>query len=178
MNAKYETHEHDVLIIGAGGAGLRAAIEALAQGASVGVICKSLLGKAHTVMAEGGIAAAMGNVDKADDWRTHFRDTMRGGKFLSNWRMAQLHAQEAPERVRELEQWGALFDRTEDGQIKQCAPLFEFPHTFRRFLCMELRHPPVVQKFPAAHGVAKMRAPIVGLVDIAHGRSDSTLRHN
>ena len=114
MTSKYETHEHDVLIIGAGGAGLRAAIERLAQGASVGVVCKSLLGKAHTVMAEGGIAAAMANVDKADDWRTHFRDTMRGGKLLNNWRMAQLHAQEAPDRVRELEQWGALFDRTEE----------------------------------------------------------------
>ena len=104
VNSKYEVHEHDVLIIGAGGAGLRAAIEALAQGVRVGVVCKSLLGKAHTVMAEGGIAAAMANVDQADDWRTHFRDTMRGGKFLNNWRMAQLHAQEAPERVRELEQ--------------------------------------------------------------------------
>jgi len=127
----YETHEHDVLIIGAGGAGLRAAIEALAQGARVGLVCKSLLGKAHTVMAEGGIAAAMGNVDKADDWRTHFRDTMRGGKFLNNWRMAQLHAQEAPERVRELEQWGALFDRTDDGQILQRA---FGGHTFKR-LC-------------------------------------------
>src|SRR6266568_294177 len=128
---KYETHEHDVLIIGAGGAGLRAAIEALAQGATVGVVCKSLLGKAHTVMAEGGIAAAMANVDKGDDWRTHFRDTMRGGKFLSNWRMAQLHAQEAPERVRELEQWGALFDRTSDGYILQRA---FGGHTFKR-LC-------------------------------------------
>src|ERR1700747_1861943 len=127
----YETHEHDVLIIGAGGAGLRAAIEALAQGARVGLVCKSLLGKAHTVMAEGGIAAAMGNVDKADDWRTHFRDTMRGGKFLNNWRMAQLHAQEAPERVRELEQWGALFDRTESGEILQRA---FGGHTFKR-LC-------------------------------------------
>ena len=131
MTPPYETHEHDVLIIGAGGAGLRAAIEALAQGARVGLVCKSLLGKAHTVMAEGGIAAAMGNVDKADDWRTHFRDTMRGGKFLNNWRMAQLHAQEAPERVRELEQWGALFDRTDDGQILQRA---FGGHTFKR-LC-------------------------------------------
>src|SRR3989442_15574798 len=116
---KYETHEHDVLIIGAGGAGLRAAIEALGQGASVGVVCKSLLGKAHTVMAEGGIAAAMANVDRADDWRTHFRDTMRGGQLLNHWRMAQLHAQEAPDRVRELEQWGAVFDRTKDGRILQ-----------------------------------------------------------
>src|SRR6201982_1082188 len=127
----YETHEHDVLIIGAGGAGLRAALGALAQGATVAVVCKSLLGKAHTVVAEGGIAAAMGNVDKGDDWRTHFRDTMRGGKFLNNWRMAQLHAQEAPERVRELEQWGALFDRTDDGQILQRA---FGGHTFKR-LC-------------------------------------------
>ncbi|MGA3293034.1 MAG: FAD-dependent oxidoreductase [Candidatus Acidiferrales bacterium] len=131
MTSKYETHEHDVLIIGAGGAGLRAAIEALAQGARVGVVCKSLLGKAHTVMAEGGLAAAMANVDKGDDWRTHFRDTMRGGKFLNNWRMAQLHAQEAPDRVRELEQWGALFDRTADGEILQRA---FGGHTFKR-LC-------------------------------------------
>jgi succinate dehydrogenase / fumarate reductase flavoprotein subunit len=131
VTTKFETHEHDVLIIGAGGAGLRAAIEALAQGASVGVVCKSLLGKAHTVMAEGGIAAAMANVDHADDWRTHFRDTMRGGKFLNNWRMAQLHAQEAPDRIRELEQWGALFDRTSDGQILQRA---FGGHTYKR-LC-------------------------------------------
>jgi succinate dehydrogenase / fumarate reductase flavoprotein subunit len=131
VNLKYEVHEHDVLIIGAGGAGLRAAIEALAQGVRVGVVCKSLLGKAHTVMAEGGIAAAMANVDTSDDWRTHFRDTMRGGKFLNNWRMAQLHAQEAPERVRELEQWGALFDRTENGDILQRA---FGGHTYKR-LC-------------------------------------------
>jgi succinate dehydrogenase / fumarate reductase flavoprotein subunit len=131
VTTQYETHDHDVLIIGAGGAGLRAALEALAQGAKVGVVCKSLLGKAHTVMAEGGIAAAMANVDSADDWRTHFRDTMRGGKLLNNWRMAQIHAQEAPERVRELEQWGALFDRTEDGEILQRA---FGGHTFRR-LC-------------------------------------------
>ena len=131
MNEKFETHEHDVLIIGAGGAGLRAAIEALGQGASVGVVCKSLLGKAHTVMAEGGIAAAMANVDAADDWRTHFRDTIRGGKFLNNWRMAQIHAQESPERVRELEQWGALFDRTSSGDILQRA---FGGHTFKR-LC-------------------------------------------
>jgi succinate dehydrogenase / fumarate reductase, flavoprotein subunit len=131
VTTEYETHDHDVLIIGAGGAGLRAALAALAQGAKVGVVCKSLLGKAHTVMAEGGIAAAMGNVDTADDWRTHFRDTMRGGKLLNNWRMAQIHAQEAPDRVRELEQWGALFDRTQDGQILQRA---FGGHTFRR-LC-------------------------------------------
>jgi succinate dehydrogenase / fumarate reductase flavoprotein subunit len=131
VTTKYQTHEHDVLIIGAGGAGLRAAIEALAHGAKVGLICKSLLGKAHTVMAEGGIAAAMGNVDSSDDWRTHFRDTMRGGKFMNHWRMAQLHAQEAPDRIKELEQWGALFDRTEDGKILQRA---FGGHTFRR-LC-------------------------------------------
>jgi len=131
VTANYETREHDVLIIGAGGAGLRAAIEALALGASVGVVCKSLLGKAHTVMAEGGIAAAMANVDSADNWKTHFRDTMRGGKFLNNWRMAQLHAQESPDRVRELEQWGALFDRTENGDILQRA---FGGHTFKR-LC-------------------------------------------
>ena len=131
MTTSYETREHDVLIIGAGGAGLRAALEALAQGASVGVVCKSLLGKAHTVMAEGGIAAAMANVDAADNWKAHFRDTMRGGKLLNNWRMAQLHAQEAPDRVRELEQWGALFDRTDDGNILQRA---FGGHTFKR-LC-------------------------------------------
>ena len=128
---KYETHEHDVLIIGAGGAGLRATIEALGQGARVGVVCKSLLGKAHTVMAEGGVAAAMANVDSADGWQPHFRDTMRGGKFMNNWRMAQLHAQEAPDRVRELEQWGALFDRTPDGNILQRA---FGGHTYKR-LC-------------------------------------------
>jgi succinate dehydrogenase / fumarate reductase flavoprotein subunit len=131
VTTSYETREHDVLIIGAGGAGLRAAIEALAKGASVGVVCKSLLGKAHTVMAEGGIAAAMANVDAADGWKPHFRDTMRGGKFLNNWRMAQLHAQEAPDRVRELEQWGALFDRTDSGAILQRA---FGGHTYKR-LC-------------------------------------------
>jgi len=116
---EYETHEHDVIVIGAGGAGLRAAIEAAAQGVSVGLICKSLLGKAHTVMAEGGIAAAMGNVWPEDNWQVHFRDTMRGGKMVNNWRMAQLHAQEAPDRVLELERWGALFDRTKEGLILQ-----------------------------------------------------------
>ncbi|HEX4947110.1 MAG TPA: succinate dehydrogenase flavoprotein subunit [Blastocatellia bacterium] len=129
--SKYETHEHDVLIIGAGGAGLRATIAALAEGLSVGVVCKSLLGKAHTVMAEGGIAAAMANVDPADGWKPHFRDTMRGGKFLNNWRMAQLHAQEAPDRIRELEQWGALFDRTPDGKILQRA---FGGHTYKRLV--------------------------------------------
>ncbi|MBP6819924.1 MAG: FAD-binding protein [Acidobacteria bacterium] len=128
-NEKYETHEHDVLIIGAGGAGLRASIEALNHGASVGVVCKSLLGKAHTVMAEGGVAAAMANVDAADGWKPHFRDTMRGGKFMNNWRMAQLHAQEAPDRVLELEKWGALFDRTPDGKILQRA---FGGHTYKR----------------------------------------------
>ena len=111
--------EHDVLVIGAGGAGLRAAIEAAAQGVSVGLVCKSLLGKAHTVMAEGGMAAAMGNVDDRDNWRVHFADTMRGGQYLNNWRMAELHAKEAPDRVKELEAWGALFDRTPDGRILQ-----------------------------------------------------------
>src|SRR5687767_5338916 len=109
----------DVLVIGAGGAGLRAAIEASAQGVKVAVITKSLLGKAHTVMAEGGMAAAMGNVDDRDNWRVHFADTMRGGQYLNNWRMAELHAKEAPARVRELEAWGALFDRTPDGRILQ-----------------------------------------------------------
>jgi len=115
----YETHEYDVIVIGAGGSGLRAAIEASAHGAKTAIICKSLLGKAHTVMAEGGIAAAMGNVWPEDNWRVHFRDTMRGGKMLNNWRMAQLHAMESPERVLELEDWGALFDRTKDGLILQ-----------------------------------------------------------
>src|ERR671912_2023377 len=117
--ADYESHTFDVVVIGAGGAGLRAAIEASAQGARTALVCKSLLGKAHTVMAEGGIAAALGNVYPEDNWRVHFRDTMRGGKLLNNWRMAQIHAQEAPERVLELEEWGALFDRTKDGRILQ-----------------------------------------------------------
>jgi succinate dehydrogenase / fumarate reductase flavoprotein subunit len=117
--AEYETHEFDVIVVGAGGAGLRAAIEASAQGARTALVCKSLLGKAHTVMAEGGIAAALGNVYPEDDSKVHFRDTMRGGKFLNNWAMAQIHAQEAPDRVLELEEWGALFDRTADGRILQ-----------------------------------------------------------
>ncbi|PYI79072.1 MAG: fumarate reductase/succinate dehydrogenase flavoprotein subunit [Verrucomicrobia bacterium] len=117
--AEYETFEHDVLVIGAGGAGLRAAIEASAAGVSVGLVCKSLLGKAHTVMAEGGIAAALANVDDRDSWRVHFADTMRGGQYVNNWRMAELHAKEAPDRVRELEAWGAVFDRTKDGRILQ-----------------------------------------------------------
>src|SRR6266446_1856908 len=115
----YETFEHDVLIIGSGGAGLRAAIEAAASGVSVGLVCKSLLGKAHTVMAEGGVAAALANVDERDSWRVHFADTMRGGQYVNNWRMAELHAKEAPDRVKELEAWGALFDRTTDGRILQ-----------------------------------------------------------
>ena len=115
----YQTHEYDVLVIGAGGAGLRAAIEASQAGVRVGVITKSLLGKAHTVMAEGGIAAAMANVDERDNWQVHFADTLRGGQYLNSWRMAELHAKEAPDRVRELEAWGALFDRTEDGRILQ-----------------------------------------------------------
>src|SRR6187431_2883681 len=116
---QHETHSHDVLVVGAGGAGLRAAIEAANAGARVGLVCKSLLGKAHTVMAEGGAAAAMANVDDRDSWRVHFADTMRGGQYLNNWRMAELHAKEAPDRIRELEAWGALFDRTEDGRILQ-----------------------------------------------------------
>ena len=115
----YEHHDYDVLIIGAGGAGLRAAIEAKQQGLSVALVTKSLLGKAHTVMAEGGMAAALGNVYEEDNWKVHFRDTMRGGKYLNNYRMAELHAKEAPDRVLELEQWGALFDRTKDGKILQ-----------------------------------------------------------
>ena len=114
-----ERHTYDVVVVGAGGAGLRAAIAAHEAGANTAIVCKSLLGKAHTVMAEGGIAAAMGNRWPEDNWEVHFRDTMRGGKMLNNWRMAQLHAQEAPERVMELEDWGALFDRTEDGLISQ-----------------------------------------------------------
>jgi len=114
-----ETHEYDVLVIGAGGAGLRAAIEASAAGVKVGLICKSLLGKAHTVMAEGGVAAALANVDDRDSWKVHFADTMRGGQYVNNWRMAELHAKESPDRVRELEAWGAVFDRTADGRILQ-----------------------------------------------------------
>ncbi len=117
--AEYESHTYDVIVIGAGGAGLRAAIEAKDRGLRTALVCKSLLGKAHTVMAEGGVAAAMGNVYPEDNWKVHFRDTMRGGKMLNNWRMAQLHAQEAPDRVHELEAWGALFDRTTDGRITQ-----------------------------------------------------------
>src|SRR4026209_2965711 len=115
----FQTVEHDVLVIGAGGAGLLAAIEASAAGVAVGLICKSLLGKAHAVMAEGGIAAALANVDNRDNWKVHFADTMRGGQYVNNWRMAELHAQEAPDRVRELEAWGAVFDRTKDGRILQ-----------------------------------------------------------
>ena len=114
--ADYPRSDYDVLVVGAGGAGLRAAIEASAGGATVGLVCKSLLGKAHTVMAEGGIAAALANVDERDNWRVHFADTMRGGQYVNNWRMAELHAKEAPDRVRELEAWGALFDRTPGRQ--------------------------------------------------------------
>ena len=117
--AEYQTHEFDVLVVGAGGAGLRAAIEASAAGVKVGVVSKSLLGKAHTVMAEGGMAAAMANVDDRDSWRVHFADTMRGGQYMNNCRMAEIHAKEAPARVRELEAWGAVFDRTKDGKILQ-----------------------------------------------------------
>jgi len=117
--ADYQSHEFDVIVIGAGGAGLRAAIEASRQGAKTAIICKSLLGKAHTVMAEGGAAAALANADDRDDWQTHFKDTMKGGKYLNNWRMAKIHAQESPDRIRELEQWGAVFDRTPQGLINQ-----------------------------------------------------------
>src|ERR671911_1375436 len=116
---EYETLEYDVLVVGAGGAGLRAAIEASAAGVKVGLLCKSLLGKAHTVMAEGGMAAAMAHNDDRDSWKVHFADTMRGGQYINNWRMAELHAKEAPDRVRELEGWGAVFDRTPDGRINQ-----------------------------------------------------------
>ena len=117
--SEYESHEYDVVVIGAGGAGLRAAIESARSGAKTAIICKSLLGKAHTVMAEGGAAAALGNADDRDGWKTHFKDTMKGGKYLNNWRMAQIHAQESADRVRELEQWGAVFDRTPSGLINQ-----------------------------------------------------------
>src|SRR5438552_7331955 len=117
--ADYETFEHDVLVIGAGGAGLRAAIQASAAEVRVGLVCKSLLGKAHTVMAEGGMAAALANVDDRDSWKVHFADTMRGGQYLNNPRMAEIHAKESPERTLELERWGALFDRTKDGRILQ-----------------------------------------------------------
>src|SRR5262249_11987448 len=116
---RFETHEYDVLVVGAGGAGLRAAIEAATVSKRVGLVCKSLLGKAHTVMAEGGIAAALSNVDSRDNWKVHLTDTPRGGQCLNDWRMAELHAKEAPDRVRELEAWGALFDRTRDGRILQ-----------------------------------------------------------
>jgi succinate dehydrogenase / fumarate reductase flavoprotein subunit len=129
MLDQYETHDHDVLVIGAGGAGLRAAIAAAQEGASVGVVCKSLLGKAHTVMAEGGMAAALGNVDPADNWMVHFGDTMRGGQLINNWRMAEIHAKDAPSQVYQLERWGALFDRTPEGKIMQ-RPFGA--HTYRR----------------------------------------------
>jgi succinate dehydrogenase / fumarate reductase flavoprotein subunit len=115
--ANYETLEHDVVVIGAGGAGLRAAIEASAAGVKVGLICKSLLGKAHTVMAEGGVAAALANVDDRDNWKVHFADTMRGGQYVNNWRMAELHAKEAPDRVRELEAWGAVLTALPTGEF-------------------------------------------------------------
>jgi succinate dehydrogenase / fumarate reductase flavoprotein subunit len=129
MSVSYETHTHDVVVIGAGGAGLRAAIEASAMGMKVALVCKSLLGKAHTVMAEGGAAAALGNVDPQDGWQTHFKDTMKGGKFLNNWKMAETHAKQAPDRIRELELWGAVFDRTKDGKISQRA---FGGHTYKR----------------------------------------------
>ena len=127
--AEYQTQEYDVIVIGAGGAGLRAAIESSALGAKTALVCKSLLGKAHTVMAEGGMAAALANVDKSDNWQTHFRDTVLGGKYMGNWRMQQLHAQESPERALELERWGAVFDRTPEGKINQRA---FGGHTYKR----------------------------------------------
>jgi succinate dehydrogenase / fumarate reductase flavoprotein subunit len=127
--AEYQTQEYDVIVIGAGGAGLRAAIESSAMGAKTALVCKSLLGKAHTVMAEGGMAAALANVDKSDNWQTHFRDTVLGGKYMGNWRMQQLHAQESPERALELERWGAVFDRTPEGKINQRA---FGGHTYKR----------------------------------------------
>ena len=126
-----ERHDYDVVVIGAGGAGLRAAIAATEQGAHTALVCKSLLGKAPTVMAEGGVAAALGTVYPKDNWQVHFRDTMRGGKMLNHWRMAQLHAQEAPDRVRELERWGGVFDRTEDRKMSQRA---FGGHTYRRLV--------------------------------------------
>src|SRR6201998_552054 len=116
---EFQRFSYDVLVIGAGGAGLRAAIEASASGARVGLVCKSLLGKAHTVMAKGGIAASLATVNSSDNWRVHFADTMRGGQYVNNWKMAELHAKEAPDRVRELEAWGAVFDRTADGKSLQ-----------------------------------------------------------
>src|SRR5688500_10203815 len=119
----YEQHNHDVLVIGAGGAGLRAAIEAATAGVSVAMISRSLLGKAHTVMAEGGVAAALANVDDRDNWKVHFADTMRGGQYLNNWRMAEIHAKESPDRVKELEAWGAVFDRTEDRSEEHTSEL-------------------------------------------------------
>jgi len=131
MSSGYETHEYDVIVIGAGGAGLRAAIESSAAGARTALVCKSLLGKAHTVMAEGGIAAALGNVEPEDNWQIHFQDTLFGGKYLNNWRMAELHAKQAPERVRELERWGGIFDRTPDGRMSQRA---FGGHTHRRLV--------------------------------------------
>jgi succinate dehydrogenase / fumarate reductase flavoprotein subunit len=131
VSSAFETHEYDVLVIGAGGAGLRAAIESSSLGARTAVVCKSLLGKAHTVMAEGGVAASFGNVDPDDDWQAHFSDTLFGGKYLNNWRMAELHAREAPERVAELERWGGVFDRTADGRMSQRA---FGGHTYKRLV--------------------------------------------
>ena len=119
LTESFETKKYDIVVVGAGGAGLRAAIAAADYGSNVALVTKSLLGKAHTVMAEGGVAAALGNVDKRDNWKVHFRDTIRGSKNLANWEMAKIHAEKAPERVRELERWGAVFDRTEEGKISQ-----------------------------------------------------------
>src|SRR5438093_696921 len=176
--ANYEIFEHDVLIIGAGGAGLRAAIEASAAGVSVGLVCKSLLGKAHTVMAEGGIAAALANVDERDNWEVHFADTMRGGQYVNNWRMAELHAKEAPDRVSELEAWGAVFDRTKDGRILNRAPRFKLADAIWRFLRVELGHPPIVHVLTAAHRVCEVYFPIVSLVDVGKRGSDAAFCHH
>ena len=158
----HESHDYDVVVIGAGGAGLRAAIEARELGQRTALVCKSLLGKAHTVMAEGGAAAAMGNVWPEDNWKVHFRDTMRGGKMLNNWRMAQLHAQEAPDRIYELERWGALFDRTKDGRILQR----DFGgHRYARLAHVGRPHRPGADPDPAAAGRHARHRRVHGVQD-------------